>query len=63
MKEFSDEEQADLNEMFISIAHTQCFAVLFETGFSLPEDFVTMGFPGKMVASPFRGFCCQEVFF
>ena len=32
MKEYSEDEQADLNEMFNGVAHTECFAVMFEEG-------------------------------
>jgi hypothetical protein len=32
MKEYSEDEQADLNELFNGVAHTECFAVMFEEG-------------------------------
>ena len=32
MKEYTEDEQADLNEMFNGVAHTECFAVMFEEG-------------------------------
>ena len=33
MKEYSEDEQTDLNEMFDGVAHTECFAVVFEESF------------------------------
>eukprot|EP00091_Calanus_sinicus_P002369 TRINITY_DN123_c0_g1_i9.p1 TRINITY_DN123_c0_g1~~TRINITY_DN123_c0_g1_i9.p1 ORF type:complete len:352 (-),score=141.07 TRINITY_DN123_c0_g1_i9:167-1186(-) len=32
MKEYSEEEQADLYEVFNGVAHTECFAAMFEEG-------------------------------